>query len=96
VSAKIINEYRIGSGIFRLTKIGDSMYRSECISMPAYTSAVRVEPKIIAKYESSSKPGTYHYVTLQPDNSITCSCIGFHSPNKCWHYKEEMRKAKGG
>jgi len=43
--------------------------------------------KTLGIFESNSSPGKYHYVIHRPNGIIYCTCIGFNSPNKCWHYR---------
>lgn len=43
-------------------------------------------------YPSSSDVKVNHTVTVYPDNRITCSCRGYRSPNKCWHFRDTAKK----
>jgi len=42
--------------------------------------------KLIAIIESQSNPGDKHYLYQEANGEIYCTCWGFRSPNKCWHY----------
>lgn len=43
-------------------------------------------------YPSDSNSDVTHTVTVYPDNRITCSCRGYRSPNKCWHFRDTAQK----
>jgi hypothetical protein len=97
----IQGDIRIGGGIFHLYRKDDGTYLSKCISMsPCKSSTTKdqsaredMKPRIVAEFESSTKPGTYHYVTYFPSSGeYKCSCYGFRSPNKCWHYREAVKR----
>lgn len=44
---------------------------------------------------ASSRGGKPHTATLHNDGHVTCTCPGYKSPNRCWHYKEVLEKAGG-
>jgi len=86
---------QVGNYTFRLLKRPNGTYRSEPLplSKPKEGIPLPVVPKeqrVLAKFESQSKPGEYHYVIQTPSGNVSCTCFGFRSPNKCWHYRGIM------
>jgi len=43
-------------------------------------------------FPSSSNPKLTHQVSVYPDGKITCTCMGFKTPTKCWHVKQIAEK----
>ncbi len=64
-----------------LTSIPIPQLKEEGVELP-FTKG-----KILGKFESSSQPGTFHYIIQPPKGEIYCTCFGFRAPNKCWHYR---------
>ena len=89
-----VRQVTIGNYTFRLLKLPNGRYRSEPLPITqAKEVEIPVVPKeqrILAKFESNSKPGDFHYVIQTPLGSIYCTCYGFRSPDKCWHYRSIM------
>jgi hypothetical protein len=82
----------IGNCVFRLTKNDDGTYKSEFLRfIVASVEPVRQTNEILATYPSKSNPKHNYYVIKPPVGEIYCTCFGFKSPKKCWHY----RKVKG-
>lgn len=84
------NEAQIGNNIFRLTKTKNG-YISELVRAVLTAEwkapAQFGEQRILGKFESESKPGTFHYVIQLSRGSFYCTCYGYRSPNRCWHYQ---------
>lgn len=88
-----VSRLQIGSYTFRLLKRPNGTYRSEPLPQPEKEKGIPLLPKeqrTLAKFESHSKPGEYHYVIQTPQGNVFCTCFGFRSPDKCWHYKGIM------
>ncbi len=52
----------------------------------------KTRPKVLATFESRSKPEVVYYVTRDTDHKLQCSCPGWLYRSKCWHmtkYKEK-------
>ena len=89
-----VRSVQIGKYTFNLTRNPDGTYKSEPlpnseepgIPLPVLEGKQRV----LAKFESQSKPGDYHYVIQSASGEVFCTCFGFRSPNKCWHYRGIM------
>jgi len=85
----------IGNYTFRLLRRPDGTYRSEPLPQPKEEKGIPLpviskEQRVLAKFESHSKPGEYHYVIQTPLGNVFCTCFGFRSPDKCWHYRGTM------
>lgn len=88
----------IGNYTFRLTRNPETnTYKSESLPQSPDAPILSVEVpyipqggRTLAIFESESNPGDKHYVMLSPSGSIYCTCWGFRSPNKCWHYRGMM------
>lgn len=82
---------QIGALTFQLVKNPDGSLTSKLYSTPEPKEEgillIPKERKVLGKFESSSEPGTDHYVIQPPEGEIYCTCFGFRSPNKCWHYR---------
>jgi hypothetical protein len=85
---------RIGNYNFHLIRNEDGTYRS--IPEPVPPEEVIVVPKerILGIFDSSSTSGAKHYVVQSRTGEIYCTCLGFKSPNKCWHYRGMMELIK--
>ena len=46
--------------------------------------------RVLGKFESFSEKGKFHYVIETEEKSVYCTCFGFRSPDKCWHYRMIM------
>ena len=80
----------IGKTTFRLTNRPDGTYKSEPLPSPQEEKGIPIIPqgrKLIAIIESQSNPGDKHYLYQEANGEIYCTCWGFRSPNKCWHYR---------
>lgn len=44
---------------------------------------------------ASKSGGKPHTTKLHNDGHVTCSCQGFKSPNRCWHYADVLAKSGG-
>ena len=62
-------------------------FSNEGKSLPPPCPFLPDNHKTLGIFESHSSPGKYHYVNLKPDGKIYCTCRGFDSHNKCWHYR---------
>lgn len=85
-----VSQLEIGTHTFRLLKRPDGTYRSEPLPQPEPEIGIPLTPKgqrILAKFESQSKPGDFHYVIQPPSGNVFCTCFGFRSPDNCWHYR---------
>lgn len=85
----------IGNYTFRLLKKPNGTYKSEPLPKPEEEKGIELpvvskEQRTLAKFESYSKPGDYHYVIQTSSGDVFCTCFGFRSPNKCWHYRGIM------
>lgn len=82
-------ELQIGGYIFRLRKLEDGSYVSEVVRR---TFEPEPEPLIqlegtLGSFPSKSDPQITHYVKLSKSGDVYCTCFGFKSPKKCWHYR---------
>jgi hypothetical protein len=88
----------IGAYTFRLTRNPDGTYKSEALPHLPNAEIPLIPPfgkgKVLGIFESESNPGEKHYVILSPSGNIYCTCYGFRSPNKCWHYRGMMETLK--
>ena len=81
---------KIGNYTFRLVRYPNGTYLSEPLIPPHQTPSIQLIPKeekILGIFESYSNPGEKHYVIQSPQGTVYCTCLGFRSPNKCWHYR---------
>jgi len=85
---------------FRLLKRPNGTYRSEPLPLlPKEEKGIPLVPqeeRTLGIFESASNPGDKHYVRITPNGTIYCTCWGFRSPNKCWHYRGIMEAIKEG
>jgi len=84
---------------FRLLKRPNGTYRSEPLPLPKKKEGILLIPgeeKTLGIFESSSNPGDKHYVRITPNGTIYCTCWGFRSPDKCWHYRGIIEAIKEG
>jgi len=94
-------DIQIGNYIFRLTKNPDGSFKSKPLpnpipfEKPDTPIPIPFIPKgggrILGIFDSESSPGDKHYVILSPSGTIYCTCPGYRSPNKCWHYRGMMK-----
>lgn len=93
-----VQQFQIGNYTFKLLKRPDGTYKSE--PLPQLEGVpiplVPSNRRILGVFESSSHPGEKHYVILSPSGEIYCTCFGFRSPNKCWHYRGMVEAIKEG
>ena len=84
-----------GNNYFRLLKRPNGTYRGEPLPSPSQgIPLIPKERKILGIFDSSSSPGDKHYVIQPPTGDIYCTCRGFRSPNRCWHYRGMMEVLK--
>jgi len=82
----------IGAYTFKLTKRSDGTYKSEPLPSPSQgIPLIPKEKKILGIFDSRSSPGIKYYVIREPSGEIYCTCMGFKSPHKCWHYNGMMK-----
>ena len=91
---------QVGNYTFKLLKRPDGTYKSEPLPLPPPKEEekgiplVPEEERTLGIFESQSKPGDKHYVRITPKGTIYCTCWGFRSPDKCWHYRGMMEVLK--
>lgn len=75
---------------FRLLRSPHGTYKSEPLPLLRQDEGIPIisrERKLLGIFESASSPGTKHYVYLEFNGKLSCTCHGFRSPDKCWHYR---------
>ena len=83
----------IGAYTFSLTRNPNGTYKSEALpqTQPPNAPISLIPPdgkgRVLAIFESESKPGEKHYVMLSPSGKIYCTCWGFRAPDHCWHWR---------
>ena len=75
---------------FRLLSDGQGHYKSEPLPLLRKEEATPPklpERKLLGIFESKSSPGDKHYVYLETDGELSCTCWGSRVPDRCWHIR---------
>ena len=74
---------------FRLLSDGQGHYKSEPLPLLRSTEDILLIPKrkLLGIFESKSSPGDKHYVYLETNMEVSCTCWGSRAPDKCWHIR---------
>jgi hypothetical protein len=87
---EVVSQLKIGTYTFKLLKRPNGSYKSEPLPPSQEEKGIPIVPqgrKLIAIFDSQSNPSDKHYLYKEANGEIYCTCWGFRSPNKCWHYR---------